>query len=349
MKKSLSIKDFSVHIRECKNKKILQKLRAMFLYRVNKKPAKEVATIVHTAPDNIYQWAHKYKKQGIEGLLPKKMGGRRREKMTLAEEEALLREIADDGNKGLMVIAKNVQKKALQIVPSGVFKYYSYSLLQRHGWRKVKPRQQNPKSSKEVQAKFKNDFSGAVQEVAKTFPQADNRPLKILFEDEARFGRMTRPMRCWAPRGVRPIVPYQLVRQFLYVFSVVCPKTGSNFSLILSDADTEMMNVFLAEVSSHFKDYRLVIVADQASWHKSKTLKQFDNIRFLHLPPGSPELNPAEHLWDHAREQYFANRSFDSLDEMKDQLIVAFRDIYHDTSTIRSLVCFPWTQLSFIT
>jgi transposase len=347
MKKSLSIKDFSVHIRECKNKKVFKKLKAMFLYLISNKSAKEVASIVYTSPGNIYQWAYRYKKYGIEGLLPKKMGGRRREKMTLAEEKALLCEIADEGNKGLIVIARGIQKKAMERVPSGVFKYYAYSLLQRHGWRKVKPRQQNPKSSKEVREKFKKDFPSTVKETAKTFSEMDYRPLKILFEDEGRFGRMTRPVHCWALRGIRPIVPYQLVRQFLYVFSVVCPKTGANFSLILSDADTEMMNVFLTEVSNHFKDYRLIIVTDQASWHKSKNLKQFDNIRFLHLPPGSPELNPAEHLWDHAREKYFANRSFESLDDIKDQLIAAFKEMYHDTDLIQSLVCFPWTQISF--
>jgi putative transposase len=349
MKKSFSIKDFSAHIKECKDKKVFKKMKAMSLYRINKKSAKEVASIVYTSPGNIYQWAYKYKKYGIEGLLPKKMGGRRREKMTLSEEESLLREIADEGDKGLIVIAKGVQSKAEEKVPSGVFKAYAYSLLKRHGWRKVKPRQQNPKSSKEIRKKFRDDFSDSVQAVAKTFPKTDNRPLKVLFEDEGRFGRMTHPMFCWAPDGIRPIVPYQLVRQFLYVFSVVCPKTGANFSLILSDADTEMMNIFLAEVSNHFKDYRLIIVADQAAWHKSKTLQQFDNIRFLHLPPGSPELNPVEHLWDHAREKYFANRNFDSLDKMKDQLIIAFKEIYHDTKFIQSLVCFPWTRLSFTT
>src|SRR5580692_6916390 len=188
MKKSLSIKDFSVYIKECKDKKVLKKLRAMFLYRIHKKPAKEVAATVHTSPGNIYQWACKYKKYGVEGLLPKKMGGRRREKMTFAEEEALLREIADDGNKGLIVIAKVVQEKALKKVPSGVYKYFAYSLLKRHNWRKIKPHQQNPKSSKEVREKFKNDFPNAVQTLAKTFSEADSRPIKILFEDEGRFG-----------------------------------------------------------------------------------------------------------------------------------------------------------------
>ena len=38
----------------------------------------------------------------------------------------------------------------------------------------------------------------------------------VMFEDEARFGRMSRPMRYWAPLGIRPEVKTQLVRQSDY-------------------------------------------------------------------------------------------------------------------------------------
>jgi hypothetical protein len=34
-----------------------------------------------------------------------------------------------------------------------------------------------------------------------------HRPLRLMFEDEARFGRMSDPVRCWAPLGCRPEVP----------------------------------------------------------------------------------------------------------------------------------------------
>jgi transposase len=348
MKTHLSIGDFNVCIKECKDKNKLQKIMAIFLYRIEKKPAKEVALIVHTSPNNIYQWAHKYKKYGIVGLEPKARGGRKRQVMTLEEEKAVLNEVVEDSNKGLIVIANRLQKIAEARAGKKVFKYYAYSLLKRHNWRKIKPRPKNPKSSKEVQEQFKKDFAQSVQETAKTFNQQDDRPLKVLFEDEARFGRISMPRKCWAPKGVRPIVPAQLVRQFLYVFSVVCPLTGSNFSLILSDADTVMMNIFLSEVSNNFKGYRVIIIADQASWHKSKWIKKFDNIRFLYLPPGSPELNPTEHLWDHAREKYLANRIFDSIEEVKNVLIHGFKEIYYNPSSIQSLVCFPWIKLNLI-
>ena len=308
MTTKLSIQDFNVRIKECKNKNTKQKLHAIYLYRIQKKPAKDVALRVHTSPGNIYQWAHRYKKLGFEGLMLKKKGGRQRQQLSLDEEKELLQEVLEDGKNGLIVIANSIQKKAAAKANGGVFKDYAYALLKRHGWRKVKPRPRNPKSSKEIQEAFKKSFPQLVQDAVKTFDQSDTRPLMALFEDEARFGRMTRPVHCWAPQGVRPSVACQLVRQFYYVYSVVCPATGKNYSLILSDTDTEMMNIFLAEVSKVYKEYRLIIIVDQASWHKSKTLKQFDNIRFVYLPPGRPELNAAEHIWDYVREKHFANR-----------------------------------------
>jgi len=38
--------------------------------------------------------------------------------------------------------------------------------------------------------------------------------LEVFFQDEARFGRMSNPARCWAPAGFHPIVPMQRVREY---------------------------------------------------------------------------------------------------------------------------------------
>ena len=50
------------------------------------------------------------------------------------------------------------------------------------------------------------------------------RPVRVMFEDEARFGRITEPRRCWAPPGVRPEVNTQIVREYEYVYGAVSPK-----------------------------------------------------------------------------------------------------------------------------
>jgi hypothetical protein len=55
----------------------------------------------------------------------------------------------------------------------------------------------------------------------------------MMAQDEGRFGRITRPHACWAPPGVRPLAPAQVVREAVYAFAAVAPSLGKMCSLIL--------------------------------------------------------------------------------------------------------------------
>jgi len=184
-----------------------------------------------------------------------------------------------------------------------------------------------------------------VEAAAKTFRPDDTRPLKVFFQDEARFGRMYDPVYCWAPKRVRPRVPLQRIREYTHVYSAVCPKDGNSFSMILPYADTDMMRLFLREFTDYFRAYRVVMVLDGAAWHKGETLRAFDNLRLLYQPPHSPELNPAEHLWDHLRETYFGNRYWESLDDLEQALDTALREVMHNPYALQSIVGFHWAIL----
>jgi hypothetical protein len=85
----------------------------------------------------------------------------------------------------------------------------------RQGWRKVQPRPQHPKADAATPEEFKKKFPERVQEEIKP-SLALGRPVRLLFEDEARLGRMSEPHRCWALKGVRPTVPAQIVREYEY-------------------------------------------------------------------------------------------------------------------------------------
>ena len=58
------------------------------------------------------------------------------------------------------------------------------------------------------------------------------RRLRIMFTDEARFGRMNRIRPCWAPIGTRPAVAAQLIREYIYLYGAVAPKDGTYVYLI---------------------------------------------------------------------------------------------------------------------
>lgn len=115
------------------------------------------------------------------------------------------------------------------------------------------------------------------------------RRVRLLFQDEARFGRMARPKRCWAPM-LRPTMLNGYEREFVYVYGGVSPVEGDLDWRICREMNTNRMSGFLGQVSqAHRRDF-IIMVLDGASSHKSKELEVPENIRLLPLPPYAPEL-----------------------------------------------------------
>jgi hypothetical protein len=174
----------------------------------------------------------------------------------------------------------------------------------------------------------------------------DDRPVIIMAQDEGRFGRITDIRSCWAPKGIRPKVPQQVVRAFVYVYAAVCMTLGKMTSLILPYANTEMMNLFLEEVSHDFKEYFVIMLVDGAGWHRSHGLKVPENIRLIQQPSYSPELNPVEHVWEELREKYLPNKAFKSLDAVEHALCKALRELHGDPNRVSSMTSFPYLQVT---
>jgi len=174
----------------------------------------------------------------------------------------------------------------------------------------------------------------------------DNRPVIIMAQDEGRFGRITDIRTCWAPKGIRPNVARQVARAFVYVYVAVCMALGKMTSLILPHANTEMMNLFLEEVSNDFKEYFVIMLVDGAGWHRSQDLNIPENIRLIQQPSHSPELNPVEHIWEELREKNFANRACRDLDEVEDNLCQGLNDLAIDPEKLRSMTNFPYLNIT---
>ena len=83
-----------------------------------------------------------------------------------------------------------------------------------------------------------------------------------MFQDEGRFGLLGAPRRCWAPRGVRPVVGARLERKYLYAFAAVSPNDGVLDSLILPWVNAETMSLFLAAVAERHIQEFIVMVMD---------------------------------------------------------------------------------------
>lgn len=170
--------------------------------------------------------------------------------------------------------------------------------------------------------------------------------LRLLFEDEARFGRITRPADCWAPAPVRPDVPQQAIREYTYAFAALCPFDGTMDSLILPSMHAAVHQCFLEELSRRHPQELLCLILDGAPGHKAgkKKLKVPGNIRLIFLPPYSPELNPVEHLWEAMREEHFCNCVFRSMDSVEKRLVTSLNVFEADHTRVKSLALFSWMQ-----
>jgi DDE superfamily endonuclease len=143
---------------------------------------------------------------------------------------------------------------------------------------------------------------------------------------------------------VRPHVPAQIVREYIYAYTAVAPTLGQMVSLILPEASTAMMNLLLEEVSRAFSKY-FIMQVDQAGWHNSKDLVIPENIRLIPQPTYSPGLNPVEHIWDELREKYFHNRVFPSLELLIDMLCQGLNALAANAERLRSLTGFPHLKI----
>lgn len=144
--------------------------------------------------------------------------------------------------------------------------------------------------------------------------------VRLMFQDEAGFGRINKPKYCWCKKGFRPSVPCHHIREYRYVYGAVEPLTGDSCFLVMPYCNTLCMNIFLQQLSEQFPNDMILLCCDGAAWHKSGTLEVPENIVLFFIPPYTPEMNPIEQIWKEIRKRGFHNELFLTLDKVVDRL-----------------------------
>ena len=71
-------------------------------------------------------------------------------------------------------------------------------------------------------------------------------------------------------------------------------------------------------MQKEYKDYHLIIIWDNAGFHRSKLLEN-ENLSIIFLPSYSPQLNPVERFYQEMRK-VTANQIFENI-EVQENLI----------------------------
>jgi len=172
-------------------------------------------------------------------------------------------------------------------------------------------------------------------------------PKKLFFEDESRFGLMTQVGRRWARSGKRPEMLYRQTRDYLALYSSVCPETGEMSSLISPFMNTYAMNVHLKILSEEYPDSCNVLILDGAGWHRSNELVVPDNIKLIFLPPYSPQLNPLERIWNYIKGHFTRGAYFEDLDEIEDRVVQGAKFLHDNPEIVMSVAHTSYAERIF--
>ena len=165
--------------------------------------------------------------------------------------------------------------------------------------------------------------------------------VNIGFQDEMRIGLIPCTKRVWSKVGERPICEHQNKYQWFYIYNVIFPFIKECFTLFLPTVNVDCVKLFWDEFLKIHKDKKYLIIWDQAGFHRGLNKQEYPNLKFLSLPPYSPELNPAETIWPVYRE-FIANKCFSNIKELEDELIKAYWFIERNKDEILSRTQFEW-------
>ncbi len=200
---------------------------------------------------------------------------------------------------------------------------------------------------------YKQDPKKIEKYLKETFPEVVERArelgAEIYFVDEAAVRSDAHRGWTWGRVGETPVVRDSGGRFGLKVISAVTQRGDMRFSFIEGKMDSARFIQFLKKLRKD-AGRPIIVIADNARYHHSKETQQFieaeaDSILMAFLPAYSPELNPDEQVWNHAKAR-LSKLPVLNAKGMKQSLTSILRSIQKQKSLVQSF--FRLTDTKYI-
>jgi len=152
---------------------------------------------------------------------------------------------------------------------------------------------------------------------------------EVFAGDECNLSWETEYRRVWLPKGEKIILRVNRQKIKQHYFGALNVTTKKEELVRLDWQNTKNIIEALREMTKRYPGKKLCFIWDNATWHRSKELRallgqnkdgqdnEFAHIRFIWLPPYSPDYNPQEHVWKVAK-QAVKNNVTQTFEELKD-------------------------------
>jgi DDE superfamily endonuclease len=161
---------------------------------------------------------------------------------------------------------------------------------------------------------------------------------RIGFGDELRLGLRGTTRRVWGRRGIKVRQPLQLKYDWRYLFAAVDGQAGRIWWNWVPSMKAEALWPTIAGI----QEMGILdgLVWDNAPSHRDDDITDLD-LAFVGLPTYSPELNPAERLFEEIRRR-FEGRVYPTLDAKTAEVQAFLEELDADPPRVRRLCGWDW-------
>ncbi len=152
-----------------------------------------------------------------------------------------------------------------------------------------------------------------------------------------RYGLLGQARRVWASRGHKPVAPMQLVYDWGYLALAVDGRAGK----LYWQWQANMKKESCAQSLAYFKQAGVsAIVWDGARGHRAHLTRAVE-VKQLIQPAYSPELNPAERVFEEVRRA-IEGRVYENLVAKQAAISAFLEELAGDSARIRRLAGWGW-------
>lgn len=159
----------------------------------------------------------------------------------------------------------------------------------------------------------------------------------VWFADEVFFEVCSKISHTWGPKGKKVVVKNNGSGGKDCVIGAINPCEGKSFFLQWDWIDSRVVQKFLQDLSALYPDKKHIIIIDNASYHTNQGSNDYPlpkNVELWFLPAYSPDFNLIENLWKKLRDDFFNNKFFKNILEIKDYVANILKNIMNTTQTV---------------
>ncbi len=162
---------------------------------------------------------------------------------------------------------------------------------------------------------------------------------KIGWADEMRLGLMSQVRRVWAPVGVKIVQKIPITYTYIYLHLGV---DGINGTIDWMWAENMKQESVVQAVTAWQKAGLEVLVWDGALSHRGAAVQAPDPV-LITQPPYSPELNPAERVFEAIRAE-IEGKVYPTIAARQDTVAQLLKTLSASPERIKSLTGWTWIQ-----